>query len=331
MDSRKTPSESEIIAQITTLLDNLPHEGPREATWRTTDQLTNELVRRGFEVDLDDVDQALTRHEARYRKQLEDGLPAEAYIRRATYPDRRTALALWGSTNVHRAPWPSQPASERLDSPQTLTSATHVDESAPRAFLSHTHNDAVLATAMVSALANMQIGAWMFESDIEYRRPIAKCVRAAIEQCACCVGLLTRTSIASLWVLTELDTALECKKPVLLVIDVADELLLHLLASVRFQNPKGPFDFGVQYCQEVVDKLHADYCLRESESRANRYLGQVRDFLASLPTYLAGRCALGFPCAPPTWSGSFAVQGIETLMDQVQQRGSKNLSAASPE
>ena len=330
-----TLSEPEIIAQVTTLVDNLgpfPPKALRRDMWRTTEQLTYELVRLGFEVRLDDVDQALRRYEAAYRDRLENGASPEADVRRATYPDRTTALPLWGSTKHHGQPWRDQAAPERLDSPQATPPAEGLGDSAPHVFLSHTHTDALLAGQLTSLLAQKGIGAWMFESDIEYRGPIAKCVRAAIEKSACCIGLLTRTSIASLWVLTELHTALECKKPVVLVIDVADGLLLDLLRSVRIQNPEGPFDFGVlkdEGIVRIVDKLHADYCLHETESRSNRYVSQVRDFLATLPAYLAGRPALGFPHVPPDWSGKFAIDGIESLLDRCNNADTKNFSAVS--
>jgi hypothetical protein len=156
----------------------------------------------------------------------------------------------------------------------------------------------------------------MFETDIEYRGMVANCVRKAIETAACCAALLTRTSIASLWVLTELHTALESKKPVVLVIDASDELLLDLLQSVQFQNPNEPFDYYVKYNEEAVRKLNAKYCLRETESRANRYPSQVRDFLVSLPTYLAGGPALAFPDVPAHWSRSFAIRGLEGLRER---------------
>jgi TIR domain len=327
-----TLSEPEIIAQITTLLDSLgpfPPKAPRKDMWRTTEQLTYELVRLGFEVDLDDVDQALSQYEVAYRERLANGRSQEVTIRRATYPDRTTALPLWGSTRHHGQPWRDQAAPERLDEPRPVRSAIRIDESAPRAFLSHTHGDGLLAAELASVLANMGIGTWMFESDIEYRGPVAKCVRAALDTSACCIGLLTRTSIASLWVLTELHTALECKKPVVLVINVADGLLLDLLRSVRFQNPDGPFDFGVRYDEEIAGKLHADYRSAETESRARRYPSQVQAFLETLPAYLAGRPALGFPYVPPDWSGSFAIDPIESLLDRCNNAKTMNFSAGS--
>jgi len=326
-----TVSEPEIIARVTTLLDELGPFTPqalRKDKWRTTEQLTYELRRRGCDVELDDVDEALNRYEAAYRERLENGQSAEAAIRRATYPDRTTALPLWGSTKHNGQPWREQAAPERLDEPQAAGRAGQVDESAPRAFLSHTHTDGVLAARLAAVLANEGIGAWTFESDIEYRGPIAKCVREAIEKSACCIGLLTRTSIASLWVLTELHTALQCQKPVVLVIDVADGLLLDLLGSVCFHNPDGPFDFDVEYDEEIADKLLAYYRLRDTESRASRYANQLRDFLVTLPAYLAGRPALGFPYVPPEWSGTFGIEGVESLLVRVSNPETKNSGSA---
>jgi hypothetical protein len=308
--------DSEIILHIKVLLDQL---GPftantlRKDKWRTAEHLAYELIRCGLPVTVDQVDGALRRYEAGYRERMKRGLPPEADIRRATYPDRTTALPLWGSTAHLGEPWLGQPSEERLDAPGDLGLNLPVSETDPRVFLSHTHQDAELCGGVAERLAELGIRAWMFEVDIEERGVIANCVREAIASCACCAGLLTRNSIASLWVLTELHTALESKKHVALVVDAPDRLLLALLESVRFQNPEGPFDFGVQYDAQAADKLREDYSLRNSQSRAGRYPNQLRDFLATLPAYLGGKEMLAFPEPPADWAGVFGLCGMEEL------------------
>ena len=71
---------------------------------------------------------------------------------------------------------------------------------------------------------------------------IAECVRSAIAEADALVALVTRTSVASLWVLTELDTSFEQQKTVALVIDAEDTLLLQLLESLP-QSPSSRSEF----------------------------------------------------------------------------------------
>ena len=310
-----TPAKREydcpIIDQVAVILRAI---GPfskdtlRKDKWRTTEQLAYLLLTCfANDVEVDDLDRLLCDYEAMYRERMKSGLPPAAKIRRAVYPDRTTALPLWGSTEYHGQPWPKQPEAERTDPPDDLPSGLHVPEDSPRVFLSHAHRDVELATHLAKALAARGIGAWMYETDVEARGNIAECVRSAIEFTACCVALATRESVASLWVLTELHTALQSGRRVALVIESTDDLFLDLLRSVRFNHPEAPFDTSVEFCSDILGRLHADYSPRENATRAARYQSQVRDFLATLPTYLYQftRPALPFRFFPPRGKGRF--------------------------
>ncbi len=315
--------DCEIINQVAVILAAIgpfSKETPRKDKWRTTEQLQS-LLRTCFgkHVEVDELDCLLSDYEAIYRGRMNRGILPAAKIRRAVYPDRTTALPLWGSTEYHGQPWPEQPDAHRTDPPDDLPSALRVPADSPRVFLSHTHRDTEQAIHLAKALAKEGIGAWMYEVNIEARDNIAQCVRAAIKSTACCVALATRESIASLWVLTELHTTLENDGHVALVIDTTDDLLLDLLKSLKFHHPEQNFDDSVEYCTDTLERLLADYSSRATATRAARYPSQVKDFLASLPTYLnhLTEPAFTFPEIPVTWVGAIQMASIEQLVEKV--------------
>jgi hypothetical protein len=152
----------------------------------------------------------------------------------------------------------------------------------------------------------MGIGTWMFETNVGYGQNIANCVRNAMRECSCCVVLVTRESIVSLWILTELHNALNVGRPCIVVFDASDDLLLRLLRSLAFRDLSGMFDTLVQYDKQIVVGLRSAYASHpRHESRVDRYESQVHDFLASLPLYLnhLTQPAFAFPNLPQTWSG----------------------------
>jgi hypothetical protein len=327
--------DPKLLASVAALLDKL---GPftsktrREDKWRTTDQIANEL---GLFCanEIDHLNQVLREHEARCLKRSENGPPPEAVIRRAKYPDRTTALPLWGSITRHG--WIGN-RPDRSDPPDDIPCSLRVPDTSPHVFLSHTHQDVDLALRLAEAFAAMQIGSWRFETHILQREDIADCVRKAIAETACLVALATRYSIASLWVLTELETALKARVPVVLVVDTDDALLLKLLESVRFPHlpPNGNVDNSVEYCRGVISPLNRDYALRETKSsRAGRYANQVHDFLSTLPGYLSSilpgttqrvwRPALAFPQLPARWSGAVIKLGdLQELHGRIKEKES---------
>jgi hypothetical protein len=204
-----------------------------------------------------------------------------------------------------------------------------VPEGAPHVFLSYASDEAPTALRLAEALSAMRVGCWRFETHIDQRGPIADCVRAAIAEADALVALVTRTSIASLWVLTELHTSLEMQKTVVLVVDATDPLVLQFLESAHFPHPDEDFDFSVEYDRDVVKLLSQDYARRQSQSRANRYEAQVGDFMATLPRYLGSvssnghrvwRPALAFPTPPVRWSGFIALASLHDLLRRLQNR-----------
>jgi hypothetical protein len=168
----------------------------------------------------------------------------------------------------------------------------------------------------------MQVGSWRFETHIDQRGDIAACVRTAIAEADALVALVTRTSIASLWVLTELHTSLEAEKAVALVVDANDPILLQLLESARFPHPNEDFDLSVEYDRHLTRLLRDDYGRRQSQNRRDRYEAQVGDFMATLPRYLGSvgsdghriwREAFAFPSPPVKWSGFIVLAPFRDL------------------
>jgi hypothetical protein len=333
MDSDEQDLKPTLLTRVAGLLDQLVFtpEARREEKWRTTEQIANELGL--FHADeIDSLDQILRQEEDRCLDRLANNLCSEAVIRRAKYPDRTTALPLWGSVKHHGRPWPGH-RPDRSDPPDDIPPSLRVPDTSPHVFLSHTRQDMLLALRLAEAFAAMQIGTWRFETHIEQRIDIANCVRKAIAEAACLVAFVTRRSIASLWVLTELHTALKAGVPVVLVIDTDDPLLLKLFESVRFLHPNGMFDQSVEYDQAVICPLTWDYARHESKARAARYPSQVRDFLATLPSYLGisllgttqriWQPALAFPKPPAAWSGIIKFVELEELSTRIEARKAK--------
>jgi hypothetical protein len=324
VSSQELRSDSELLAAVAALLDELKFtpDMPREAKWRTTEQLANEMGLFGRDA-VDRLDRVLREHERLSLERLTNGLEPDAKLRRAKYPDRTSALPLWGSATHHGQPWVGfQP--DRSDPPEDLPATLFVPEGAPRLFLSHARKDSVLALRLAEALARMGIGSWRFETHIELTGDIADCVRGALNETAGFAALLTRHSIASLWVLTELETSLKAGKIVVLIVDADDALLLELLQSVHFPHPDGPYDLSVEYDRELFDRLTRDYGLTgESGTRTARYGDRLRDFLATLPSYLGAvppgatkrvwRSVLAFPHRPARWSGFITLGHLEEL------------------
>jgi hypothetical protein len=309
-------SDREIIRAITAILDAL---GPihakarREEKWRRADQLANEIDRPKEGITIDRVADVLTRYEAAIRDRMKHGLPPDAVVRRATYPDGTTVLPLWGSTKHHGQPWLEQSSANRVDEPSDIPTALQLPEEAPCVFLSHTSQDTDLAFRLASDIARLGFRSWMFETHIEQRGPIAECVRTALATCKRCLALVTRDSIASLWVLTELQTALKAGTPVTLVLDASDEALVRLFESVRFSHAELRDDLSVLYDAELVAQMRDDYTRRHSSRRANAYQEQARDFLATLPVYLSGRTAIAYPRFPTSWRSVVPLSGLNEL------------------
>jgi hypothetical protein len=144
-------TDSELLQTIAGILEALgpfTTDTPRHLKWRTTEQLLSALRQLGLNVDLQELDGLLQRYEAEYRGRLTRGLAPNALVRRAVYPDRTTALPLWGATSRHGQPWLNQPASERIEAAIDIPATRRVPASAPRAFLSHASVEEILAASI---------------------------------------------------------------------------------------------------------------------------------------------------------------------------------------
>ena len=331
---RPDPKE-ELLARVATLLDALgpfPPGAKRDEKWRTTDQLANELGLFGPDA-VARLDQVLRDHEDEGLERLKNGHRPERMIRRAKYPDRTTALPLWGSARYHGQPW-SGHRPDRTDPADDVPSSLAVPDDAPHVFLSHAGEDAAIALHLAESLAAMRVGTWRFETDIEQRGNIADCVRGAIAEADALVGLVTRTSISSLWVLTELHTSLQMQKTVALVVDAHDPLLLRLLEKARFPHPDGDFDSSVECDPDIVQQLSHDYERRQSQSRSDRYVKQLHDFMATLPLYLGSvsdrhriwRPAFAFLEPPERWSGFIKLDSLLDLPRRLSKQPNPHLS-----
>jgi len=320
-------ADDELIRRIATILEKLgpfAKNAPRESKWMTTEQLANELWQADAHVHLKDLDESLSRYEAEYREQLNTGLDTNTRIRRAVYPDRTTALPLWGATRHHGQPWRNQSGDLRMDPPDDIPDSLRVSESAPHVFLSHASVDKTLTKCVAEALAKMKIGTWMFETNIGYGENIANCVRDAIKECTCCAVLVTRDSISSLWVLTELESAQNTGRRCYLFLDSSDDLLVRLLTSLVFHYPQLTFDNSVECNPRVLAELQSAYSERHGTgTRSDRYLDQVMAFLATLPLYLnhLTQAVFAFPGLPPSWSGPLTIRAFGAVRDLVHGIG----------
>src|SRR5262245_54367175 len=146
--------DKKLLARVATLLDNLgpfPDKTRREDKWRTTEQIVNELELKN---NVDDLNRVLCEHEARCLRSKKSPPPG-ALIRRANYPDRTTALPLWGSLKHHK--WIAN-RPYKNDPPEDIPPSLRVPDHSPHVFLSHTHRDTRLALCLAEELAKMQIG-----------------------------------------------------------------------------------------------------------------------------------------------------------------------------
>ncbi len=321
----------DLIKKIAQLLDALGPFLPgatRADKWRTTDQLANEL--KLFESDaVSSLDQALREHKAQVVERINGGLPPDRLVRRAKYPDRTTVLPLWGSTKHLGQPWAGN-RPDRNDPAEDLPSILVVPAGAPKVFLPHTHHDYNVALFLAEELASMSVGAWRFQTEIQQGGDIANSVREALGESDGLVALVTRSSIASLWVLTELHTSLQVQKTVILVVDANDTLLMELLESVRFSILNDQlFNPNVAYDTTILQLLKEEYGKHQPQSRAERYERQVHDFMATLSRYLSSitsnhhrvwRSMLAFPQPPAKWCGILLLESIHHLPTRLEKQ-----------
>jgi hypothetical protein len=329
MSGARSGGGSELLREVTAILDALGpfrDNAPRTEKWRTTEQLAGDVGLATAE-GVDRLDGVLLAHEAACLASLDGDPPIEPLVRRAKYPDRTTALALWGSVRWHGPPWTGH---TRTDDPDDEPRSLRVPEGAAGVFLSHTAHDRLLALAIAEAFAKEGIASWRFETDIEYGLDIAQCVRSAIADASAIVAVLTGYSIASLWVLTELHTSLALGQRIGVVLHTDNPILTNLLESATYPHPEGDFDTTVQFSTDAVSLLETHYRRTETQSRGDRYAAQVADFLATMPMYLRSwqprpdaswMPLYAFPHMPNTWDGDIALRPFADLAASLQRVG----------
>jgi hypothetical protein len=201
----------------------------------------------------------------------------------------------------------------------------HVSEDAPSAFLSHTHHDQQLAQSLATALAAERIRTWRFETDVEQGDNIVRCVRKALETSDCLAVLVTESSIASLWVLTELEGSVGLETPIAMVLDTTNPLLVELFEAVRFPSLEPKSDTRIHPSNTTLEGLQCRYESYETESRSGRYVGQATDFMATLPEYLrpwprrewTRMPMVAFPSTPRVWDGEIELVRPSVLFDLI--------------
>lgn len=282
-----------VIAEYLESLGPFPEGAIRADKWRTTEQLLHELNPKGW--SLIELDEELLRREMAWEERLAQGLQPNTRIRRAYYPDRTTVLPLWGATKWLKPPTPGM-SRRRVDQPQDLPEDLQTAEGSPTVFLSYSSTDRDLSMQIARETARLGLTPWMFETHIDHYGDIPKSVQAAIRKAECLISVVTRRSLASLWMLTELHSAYEMGKSLVMIIDANDDDLVHLFRSIKQQKePDEVFDHGVQYCEAVVTDMAEDYGFVRDLDKATTYRQRVHDFLASIPMYQACGAAVAYP------------------------------------
>jgi TIR domain len=151
-------------------------------------------------------------------------------IRFAKYPHETKLCRLWGHVSVvpeHEGtelrPWNAE-APIQLD-PIPLPPRT------PEVFLSFSSLDFELAMKVRQSLADLRIRTLIYQAIIARDEPIIESVRNAMTNCQGVVVLLTRSSMASAWVQTEVKSALGFEKPAVALIDGTDSVLVDFLKN----------------------------------------------------------------------------------------------------
>jgi len=78
----------------------------------------------------------------------------------------------------------------------------------PQVFLSHNWEDKGMARLLASRLSGRGIGVWLDEAEIKLGDSLIEKIRAGLDQVDYVVALLSRSSLASMWVAKELDVAM---------------------------------------------------------------------------------------------------------------------------
>lgn len=211
-------------------------------------------------------------------------------IRPAKYPDQHSLLLLWGHKTRLRPN--SEVRLHNEDEPLELE-VLHLPEDAPQLFVSFSSKDLVLAVKMRKCLAELGFGTWLYVTNIKKDRLISEIVQSGIKNCVGVVALLTRVSIGSAWVYTEVNVSINSGKPVFGIFDAMDAELIQLLQAWhpdRTFNSKSleiaPF---VKWYSDNIGEHHID-----------GYTTSLCDLLNTLNKYSG---LVLYPTRPKNWNG----------------------------
>lgn len=309
-------SDEDILKEAVRILESLgpfQSDTKRSAKWRTADQLASKMSEKfsGY-VDPGRVEDILRKQHTAAMKAVEAGEEPSALIRRAMRPDLTTTKLLWGSTRLLGSVWQGFPKDKRQDTPGKFLRRPEFLENCPRVFLSHCHSDTTVAMNLGSDLVNLGIDVWMAEIHINPGEDIVANVRAALDETDALVGLVTRSFIASLWCRTELHTALSSKYASYLVIDTSENVLMKMLECMEIL----PGDAGNHHGRFVESHIRSVGTQMKTEAAITdleKYIERAQGFAWNMPTYLAGRPAIGYPDCPESWHGPFKLISLDQM------------------
>ncbi len=288
---------NEFFEKLASKLQSLPtaqEASKREESWMTAEEIQKWS---GIPRSPAEIEQALLHRWQ--RAQL-------GHIRPAKYPHQDNLSRLWGHIErvrpldkVHLEPF-------RLDAPLELE-PLELPPGAPQLFISFCSLDLELAIQVRQSLAEQGIYSWLYLDQIKTGDTIFEAVRAGMNTCFGLIGLLTRTSIGSAWVSSELQTGLEIGKSIFAVFDAGDEELMRLLEDWKPDQP-------IKRDNSLIDPLEESY----SQKAPQRHAGGYRDGVWSLFTYLAKYSSRVFyPKRPTGWLGDKDFIDFQTMVDRI--------------
>jgi hypothetical protein len=86
------------------------------------------------------------------------------------------------------------------------------------------------------------------------------------------------------------------------------------------------FDTSVEHSDDLVEQMRRHYARFEVSSRVDRYAGQVRDFLATVPYCLrlsddeaeSWGPMYAFPWVPKHWTGAMRLESLSSLAESLK-------------
>jgi hypothetical protein len=133
----------------------------------------------------------------------------------------------------------------------------------------------------------------MYSAEIECGDLVFEGVQAALGAAQRVVALATPLSLASAWMDTEINNALD--KPVTIAFDGSHPVLMELLQSWRPPRRSGERFFK----NELLASLKEEYAHYNSKERLNKFEESATRFLEALRSFQVSV----YPKRPATWAG----------------------------